>query len=228
MMSLLQALDQVPGIEWIRLMYLHPAALNDELIDYMAASGNKTLPYFDLPLQHINDDILKRMRRVVDRAGIERLLDRIRHVAPHGTLRTTFIVGFPGETDRQFKELVDFIDRWQFDRLGVFPYSVEDGTPAQRMARQLSEPVKLRRVDEVMTRQREIAFARNERAVGSSVDVMLDSVSDDGAVGRTPADCPEIDQEVHVTGRSLSVGTIRRVGIDSADGYDLHGTLAKE
>jgi len=226
--TLLEALGKIPGVEWIRLMYLHPAALKDELIDYMADSGNKTLPYFDLPLQHINDDILRRMRRVVDRAGIERLLNRIKTSAPHGTLRTTFIVGLPGETEKRFEELMGFIEAWQFDRLGVFPYSAEDGTPAHRMAGQVSERIKNKRSDAIMTRQREFAFARNARMVGSSVDVLIDAVSESGAVGRTPADCPEIDQEVHISDRSLVVGSMCRVRIDSAEGYDLHGTLAKE
>jgi len=226
--AMLEALDRVPGVQWIRLMYLHPATLTNEVIDYMAATGNKTLPYFDLPLQHVNDDILKRMRRVVDRAGIERLLDRVRTSAPQGTLRTTFIVGFPGETEKRFRELMSFIEAWQFDRLGIFPYSVEEGTPAQRMAGHVSERVKHQRVDAAMTLQREIAFAKNERLAGSSVDVLIDTVSDGRAVGRTRADCPDIDQEVHVSGRSLAIGSICRVRIDSAEGYDLHGTLAKE
>ncbi|PWB75957.1 30S ribosomal protein S12 methylthiotransferase RimO [candidate division GN15 bacterium] len=226
--DLLQALDRVSGIEWIRLMYLHPAALTDELIDYMAAPGNKTLAYFDLPLQHVNDDILKRMRRTVGRAGIERMLDRIRMAAPHGTLRTTFIVGLPGETERRFGELVEFMERWKFDRLGVFPYSAEAGTPAQRMPGQVPERVKNERVDIVMSRQREYALAQNERLTGTTVEVLIDSVSEGEAIGRTRADCPEIDQEVHITGDGLAVGSICRVRVEAADGYDLRGTPAKE
>ena len=223
--ELLEALDKVNGIEWIRLMYLHPAALTERLIDYMADPGNKTLPYFDLPLQHVNDDILKRMRRVVNKETIESLLRRIRAAAPNATVRTTFIVGFPGETEQTFAELVDFVGEWQFDRLGVFPYSVEEGTPSETMDEQVPEPVKSERVDAIMTRQSDIAFSKNERLVGSTIDVMIDSITESGAVGRSRADCPDIDQEIHLAGKATSVGDICRVRIDSAEGFDLRGTL---
>ena len=226
--ALLEALDKVCGIQWIRLMYLHPAALNERLIEYMADCGNKTLPYFDLPLQHVNDDILMRMHRVVNKNRIESLLSRIRTAAPDATVRTTFIVGFPGETEAMFDELMAFVSKWQFERLGVFPYSVEEGTPSETMDGQVPERVKSERVDAIMSLQSELVFARNERLVGKTVDVMIDSLTAEGAVGRTQADCPDIDQEVHLAGKPTSVGSICRVRIDSAEGYDLRGTLIEE
>ncbi len=226
--DLLKELEAVDKVAWIRLMYLYPSQVNNELIDYMTA-GHKTLPYFDLPLQHINADILERMRRPMNPPKTHKLLSRIRQQPGLATIRTTFIVGFPGETDSQFEELLDFVAEQRFDRLGVFPYSAEEGTPAERMPDQAPEDVKVERVDRIMSLQQEIAFERNNSLIGKWVDVIIDSVEDDGAgIGRTGADCPDIDQDVFVTGSSAAVGDICRVHITGVVGYDLTGTKVEE
>ncbi len=222
--TLLKELEKIDGISWIRLMYLHPAKLEEELVEYLL-DDNKTLPYFDLPFQHINSEILARMHRQIDRKGIERVLENIRLKRREATLRTTFIVGFPGETEEQFDELRDFVREYKFDRMGVFPYSVEEDTPAEQMPNQIDEEIKVRRMDELMTIQREIAFANNQTMIGRTVPVLVDSIFDGiTAIGRTYADCPDIDQEVRITGDELRVGDMADVVIESSDGYDLHGT----
>ncbi|MBD3403562.1 30S ribosomal protein S12 methylthiotransferase RimO [candidate division GN15 bacterium] len=227
-LDLLKELEQVDGIEWIRLMYLYPAALDDALVDYMAAD-NKTLNYFDLPLQHINSEILTAMRRRVERSHVEHILERIRATSDDAVVRTTFIVGFPGETDGQFEELRDFVEYYRFDRMGVFPYSPEEGTPAEQMASQVPEKVTLERMDELMNLQREIAFERNNSLIGSLQTVIIDAVDDNGVgLGRTAGDCPEIDQEVSVTGENLAVGDLLRVRVDRVDGYDLVASVVRE
>jgi len=221
--DLLRRLDKIKQVEWIRLMYLYSAQLDQELIEYLA-SGNKTLNYFDLPLQHVNSDILSAMRRQIDRTGVEQLIKTIRSVSPNATLRTTFIVGFPGETEERFEELKDFVTEYEFDRMGVFTYSREEGTPAEALEDQVPDEEKFLRKDELMTLQRDIAFAKNESLIGTVQEVIIDSVDGNAtAIGRTRSDSPEIDQEVFVRGDSLARGDIVNVRIYSADGYDLRG-----
>lgn len=227
-LDLLKELEQVEGIEWIRLMYLYPAALDDALIDYMALP-NRTLNYFDLPLQHVNTEILTGMRRRVERSHIEHLIERIRSASDDAVIRTTFIVGFPGETEAQFEELYDFVAQFRFERMGVFPYSPEEGTAAERFEEQITEKVKNERMDRLMSLQREVALDINNSLIGSRQSVIIDAVREDGrAVGRTSGDCPEIDQEVAVTGDSLEVGGIYSVEIDGVDGYDLVGHVVRD
>ena len=228
LLSLLSELEKVEGIEWIRLLYLHPAQMSPELIQHMT-SGGKTLSYFDLPLQHINDDILSSMQRQTSREQIEKVLQSIRTADPEAVIRTAFIVGFPGETQSQFEELMSFVEQFQFDRLGVFAFSAEEDTAAAEMKDQLSEEVKTARLDELMSLQQEIAFAKNNSLIGAVKEVIIDTVSaENGAVGRTRGDCPEIDQQVFVSGDNLKTGDICRVKIESADGYDLKGTVHRE
>jgi len=223
-LDLLRELEQINGVSWIRLMYLYPAALSSEHIEYLA-DDNKTLNYFDLPLQHVNTDILSAMRRQVKRSEIDRMLREIREVSKDAVVRTTFIVGFPGETQERYLELRDFIEENRFERMGVFTYSPEEGTPSEQFDGQIPEKVKLDRLDELMSIQREIAFATNNSLIGHTLDVIIDSLSDEGAgIGRSRGDCPEIDQEVVVVGDDLAIGQICRVRIDIADGYDLRGT----
>jgi ribosomal protein S12 methylthiotransferase len=226
--ELLKALNEIETVKWIRLMYLYPAQVGSDLIEYMA-SGSKTLPYFDLPLQHINSDILRSMRRSTDRPETERLLHDIRKLAPAATIRVTLIVGYPGETEEQFQELLDFVDEQQFDRLGAFAYSPEEGTVAEQLAGQIPDELKNERLDRLMSLQQEIAFRKNNSLIGQNEDVIIDSVEPDSpAIGRTPGDCPEIDQEVFVTGPHLRVGDICRVRIDGTVGYDLTATRITE
>jgi len=228
LIRLLEKLEEIDGIEWVRLMYLYPTMVNDSLIDYLACD-NKTLDYFDLPLQHCNSEILQAMRRKIDRVAIEQLLNRIRARAKIATLRTTFIVGFPGETEEQFEELLGFVGETEFERLGVFTYSKEEGTAAGDMSNQVPEPVKIERKDRLMQLQQEIAVTRNNLLIGTIVDVIIDAVSNDGtARGRSSADCPEVDQEVLVRGDHLEVGQLCRVRIDAVDIYDLIGSKLAE
>ncbi len=225
--ELLRELETIDGVMWIRLMYLYPAQLDQKMIEYLSAD-NKTLNYFDLPLQHVNSEILSAMRRQIDRAGVERLIQSIRITSPDAVLRTNFIVGFPGETEAQFQELKDFVVEYEFDRMGVFTYSPEEGTPAQALDDQVPEEVKASRMDELMTLQRDIAFTKNESLIGTVQEVIIDSVDEDtSSVGRTKSDCPEIDQEVFVWGENLVKGDIIKVRIDNTDGYDLKGTKVK-
>jgi len=223
--NLLQELEKIEKISWIRLLYLYPDRVNKELIDYMAQSP-KVLKYFDLPLQHINDEILKRMRRRTSRRQIEQLLFNIKTIIPEAVLRTTFIVGFPGESKKEFKELRTFIETYRFDRVGVFSFSLEEGTAAAKMRPLVSEKVKNTRLDNLMSLQQEIAFAKNNSLIGANKKVIIDS-SDDSrmARGRTEADCPDIDQEIVIHGKNLKAGDIRIVKITGSDSYDLVGEV---
>ncbi|MCH7691642.1 MAG: 30S ribosomal protein S12 methylthiotransferase RimO, partial [candidate division Zixibacteria bacterium] len=226
--TLLKALEQVDGIDWIRLLYLYPGQVEDNLIEYMA-EDNKTLNYYDLPLQHVNSDILSRMKRLVDRPRIDKLLSKIRRTSNDAVIRTTFIVGFPGETKKQFNELYDFVSENRLDRMGVFRYSPEDGTPAEKLSGQIPEKVKIERMDALMNLQRDIAFENNINLIGSVQKVLVDEINSEGfASGRTYADCPEIDQEVKIYGNSCRPGSFYNVLIDESEGYDLRGTVTGE
>jgi ribosomal protein S12 methylthiotransferase len=219
--KLLQKLEEIPKVEWIRLMYLHPEALSDNLIEYMSAS-NKTLGYFDIPLQHISDNILKRMNRRVTRKDIENRLEKIREGSRDNIIRTTFITGFPGETEDDFLQLHDFVESFGFDRLGVFKYSAEEGTVAYKMKEHVPETIAETRQDVLMSLQQEIAFEKNIALIDSFQKVIIDAVKTDGtAVGRTMGDCPEIDQTVIIRDGSLRSGDIVDVRIIMAEGYDL-------
>ncbi len=221
--ELLGRLEEVPGVEWIRLMYLYPMHFTEELVDRIASS-NKILPYLDLPLQHINDQVLKRMARRVTRAETERLLDLLRERIEGLVLRTTMITGFPGETEEQFRELLEFVVERRFERLGVFSYSPEPDTSSIRLEGQLSERVGQERRNHLMAVQQEIAFAWNEAQVGRQWKVLIDSDipgEKNAYVGRTYADAPEIDGAVYVTGEGLSAGRIVPCEVVAAREYDL-------
>ncbi len=221
--ELLRELDQVEGIEWIRILYAYPIFFTDELIDVIG-SAKKIIPYLDMPLQHINDRVLKRMQRRVNRSATEELLGKLRARVPNLAMRTTFIVGFPGETEAEFEELGDFIQTMKFERVGVFPYSFEPGTPATRLDDHLPEEVKVERRDHLMELQQEIAFAYAAGQVGKELDVIIDGQDPEvpgHAVGRTTADSPDIDCVVRIKGKSLHSGDIVAAKVTGADGYDL-------
>ncbi len=223
LVQLLRELEQVEGIDWIRLMYLYPIHFTDELIGTIAGSG-KILPYLDMPLQHISDAVLKRMQRRVKREQTIELVGKLRERVPNLVLRTTFITGFPGETDEQFGELQDFVRETRFERMGVFPYSLEPGTPAERLDGHLPEEVKTERCNTLMEMQQEIAFEFGESLIGYELDVHIDEhVRDDLWIGRTFADAPEIDACVYVRGQGIEVGQMVPVEITERDGYDLAG-----
>jgi ribosomal protein S12 methylthiotransferase len=221
--ELLRELDGVDGIEWVRVLYAYPAYVTDELIETLAGS-EKIVPYLDMPLQHINDRMLRRMQRRVDRASTEELLARLREAIPGLTLRTTFIVGFPGETEAECDELCDFARGQRFERLGVFPYSREPGTPADRLPDHLSEEVKAARRDRLMALQQEIAFARAAERIGTEAEVIVDAPDREVPghyLARGPFDAPEIDCVVRLKGKNLRPGDLVRARVTGADGYDL-------
>lgn len=229
LVELLAELEKVEGIRWIRLMYLYPIYFSDALIDTIANS-TKIIPYLDMPLQHACDAVLKRMQRRVGRAPTEVLLHRLRSQIPNLVMRTTCITGFPGETDEQFEELFEFVKKWKFERLGVFPYSFEPDTPAARLDGHLPEEVKLFRRDRLMSLQQSIAYDWSRRQVGKVFDVIVDSQSSTRAdvwIGRSYADAPDIDGSVYVTASGLRVGQIVPVEIVASSGYDLAGVPAE-
>lgn len=204
LVPLLKELEQVDGIDWIRLMYLYPINFTDELIDTIAQSP-KIIPYLDMPLQHINDSVLKRMQRRVNRKQTIELVEKLRERIDNLVLRTTFVVGFPGETDVQFEELCAFVEEAQFERMGVFTYSLEPGTPATKLDGHLPEEVKEARRDELMELQQGIAFEYSDSLVGYELDVLIDEPLGDGVwAGRAYCDAPEIDTTVYVSDAELS------------------------
>ena len=221
--ELLRELDRVDGIEWIRTLYAYPEHISDELIETFAGA-KKIIPYLDMPLQHINDRVLRRMIRRVDRAATEDLLHRLREKWPDLAIRTTFITGFPGETDAEFEELRQFVADFRFERVGVFPYSLEPGTPAEKLDGHLPEDVKQARVAAVMEVQQQVAFEWAAAQVGKDHPVLIDGPDPEFANhfrGRTYADAPEIDCAVRVKGKNLRPGDFVRAKVTAADGYDL-------
>jgi ribosomal protein S12 methylthiotransferase len=225
LMELLTRLNAVDGIDWIRLMYFYPMYIDDGLLETIASS-DKILPYLDIPLQHINDEMLRRMARRVTREQTETLLASLREQIPGLTLRTTLITGFPGETDEHFEELVDFVQRQRFERLGVFTYSPEPDTPAVKLPNHLPEDVKSARRDRLMEVQQQIAFDWSSQQIGKRTDVIIDAPVPDEPnvwVGRSPADAPDVDPIVYVTGGEvqLDVGHITPCEIVATSQYDL-------
>lgn len=220
LVDLLRELEQVEGIDWLRLMYLYPVNFTDELIDTIAGS-ERILPYLDMPLQHINSRVLKRMQRRVDRDKTVTLVEKLRERVPNLVLRTTFIVGFPGETDAEFKELQSFVRDTRFERMGVFTYSLEPGTPAVKLDGHLPEEAKNARRDELMETQQQLAFEFGDSLIGYELDCLIDEKLENGlAVGRTYADAPEIDGCVYVEDTGLEVGQMVPVEIVSRQSYD--------
>lgn len=223
--ELLQRLESIEGVRWIRLMYFYPMYITDELLDTIAAS-DKILPYIDIPLQHIDDDVLRRMRRATTREKTELLLDRLRARIPNIVLRTTLIAGFPGETEEQFQRLVEFVQRRKFQRLGAFAYSHELTTSSGAMDGQVPEEVRRDRRDRLLAAQQSVAFAWSQAQVGRRLDVILDGPvpgQSHAFVGRTYADAPEVDGAAYVSGEGLAAGQIVSCEIVAAKGYDLIG-----
>jgi len=224
--ALLKALDRVDGLEWIRLLYLYPTTVRDDVLDAIAES-EKVCRYIDLPLQHASDRVLARMRRPGTRAGYERLLGRIRDRVPGVALRTTFIVGFPGETAEDYDELRAFVRAVEFDHLGVFTYSHEDGTSAGRLDDDVPAPVKARRQAGLMRVQRRIVDRALRRRVGERVQVLVDGPSSDHDLvlrGRLEGQAPDIDSLVYLTDcdpAALAAGQLIEAEIVESRGYDL-------
>jgi ribosomal protein S12 methylthiotransferase len=223
LVELLKELEHVDGLDWIRLMYLYPMYFTDELIDVIARS-ERIVPYLDMPLQHANDAMLRRMQRRVTRSETELLLAKLRARIPNLVMRTTFITGFPGETDEQFQEMVEFVEEHRFERLGVFTYSFEPDTPAARLPDHVSEQEKCDRRDALMAVQQNIAFQWNAKQLGRRLDVLIDHAvpgERNAWVGRSYADAPDVDGVVYVTGKKLRPGQIVPCEIVASREYDL-------
>jgi len=207
--ELLRKLDDIEGFDWIRLMYFYPMYIDEELIDVLASS-KRIIPYLDMPLQHANNQMLKRMQRRVNREDTETLLARLRERIPNLIMRTTMIVGFPGETDEQFEEMIEFVQKHKFERLGVFTYSFEPDTPAAKLPDQISEEVMNSRRDRLMAVQQEIAFEWNDAQIGRQVEVLIDSVveTEEGEpeawIGRSYGEAPDVDGVIYVTGQGVT------------------------
>jgi len=219
--GLLRELDKLDGVGWLRLLYAYPSVFTDEMIDAVGACEH-VVEYVDLPLQHINDRILKAMGRGVTRAETESLLERLRARIPGISIRTTLIAGFPGETEAEFEELLAFVRETGFSAVGVFPYSREPDTPAGRMRGQLPDPVKQARADAIMEVQQEIAFAHAAGFKGKLLDVLIDEKAADGRFkGRHRGQAPDVDAVTDVLAADLHPGQRLRVRCERSQGYDL-------
>ena len=228
--DLLDALQAIDGIRWIRILYAYPERITDEFIAAMVRNP-KVVPYLDLPIQHCNDEVLRAMNRRGGRAEIEDAIARLRAAIPGLTLRTTLIAGFPGETEEQYAELCDFVKKMQFDRLGCFAYSAEENTVAARMEGQLDEETRQRRADHIMELQAEVSAGKEKEKVGRTLECICDGV--DGETGmyllRSRADCPEIDGNVLTPADTpLETGAFYRVTVTDADTYDLYGYVEEK
>ena len=211
---------------WVRLHYMYPYPSVDDLIPLMAEG--KILPYLDVPLQHASPTVLKSMKRP---GTIEKTLERIHHwreICPEITLRSTFIVGYPGETEQDFELLLDFLEKAQLDRVGCFPYSPVEGAAANELANQVPDEIKQQRFDRFMQLQQKISMQKLQAKIGKTLAVIIDEVDEEGAIGRSMADAPEIDGVVYLNEeKDVNVGDIVQVIIEHSDEYDLWGTIKR-
>ena len=219
--GLLSRLEKIPELRWLRLMYAYPAGIDDRLIETIAES-EKIVHYIDMPIQHINDKILKDMRRPDTRERICSLIEKLRRRLPDIVLRTTLIVGFPGETDRQFDELLDFVKWAEFDCLGCFKFCPESDTPAAEMPDQVPELIKQQRVEELMLAQQRIAFAKNSEQIGAELVCLVDSADDrDTAQGRFYGQAPDVDSICIIKNCSANTGDFINTRVVDTSDYDL-------
>lgn len=227
LLELLKALVKVEGIEWIRLLYVYPENISDEFIEFFATHP-KIVKYLDIPVQHASDALLKNMNRDISRAGLRTIFGKLRAFVPGLAIRTSVMVGFPGETDEDFLELKEFVMEQRFDHLGCFTYSQEEGTVAGRMKDQIEEEVKLDRQAEIMAVQREISADRLIDYVGRTVQVLVKGLSDESdllAEGRLSTQAPEVDGVVYINDGDFKPGTIQNVLITDSHDYDLVGRV---
>ncbi len=225
--ELLRRLARIEGIEWIRLHYTYPTGFPDEVIEVLRDEP-KMCRYIDIPLQHIADSQLRAMRRSISKAETVELIARLRREVPDIAIRTTLLVGFPGETEADFAELEEFVRETRFDRLGVFPYSPEEGTPSEDMEDDVPDEEKRRRADRIMEVQRNISLEANVAKIGRRMRVIVDRREGEFFVARSQYDSPEVDQEILIpaAGGELSPGDFCDVRITSCEEYDLYGELA--
>ena len=219
--DLLKRLNTVDGIEWIRIHYAHPAHLSQRIIDSIAES-DKVCNYLDMPVQHASDIILKSMKRGLDQKGIRDRINRLRDANPGIAIRTTLIVGYPGETNEDFKELYNFVEDIRFDRLGVFTYSEEEGTSAEGLDDDIPQEIKDDRKNQIIELQHDISLDRNESFIGKEIRVLVDQSENNIGVGRTEYDSPEIDNIVKIEGK-VSKGEFVNIAVNSANEYELIG-----
>ena len=219
--DLLKNLNTVDGIEWIRVHYAHPAHLSQRIINSIADS-DKVCNYLDMPVQHASDIILKSMKRGLNQQGIRDRINRLRDASPGIAIRTTLIVGYPGETEKDFNELFNFVKDIRFDRLGVFTYSEEEGTSAADLDDNIPQEVKNDRKNQIIELQHDISLARNESFIGKNIRVLVDQTENNIGVGRTEYDSPEIDNIVQIEGK-VSRGQFVNVNVNGANEYELIG-----
>lgn len=225
--ELLRALSEVDGLKWIRVLYLYPDGITPSMIDLMAERDN-LVPYFDMPLQHINDEMLKSMNRQMKSSEIKQVLTDIRAKIPEAVIRTQFIVGYPGETEEMFEELIDFIREQKFDRVGCFQYSPQEGTSGFRLGDTVSAEEKQRRYDRLMQVQMEISRDMHRRFIGQTVDVVVDGVSEETDLllqGRMATQAPGIDGVVLINEGQAEVGQRVKVRVSDSHDYDLIGAI---
>ncbi|RLD48891.1 MAG: 30S ribosomal protein S12 methylthiotransferase RimO [Bacteroidetes bacterium] len=224
--ELVQKIAEVEGIEWIRLHYAYPAGFPEELLEVIK-NNPKVCQYLDIPLQHISDPILSSMKRAHGRSETIRLVEKIRKELPEAAIRTTFIVGYPGETEEDFNQLMDFVKSYSFDRLGVFQYSPEEGTSAFALVDNVPAKVKQERADRLMMLQQEISFALNKEKEGRVFRTIIDRKEGGYYIGRTEFDSPEVDNEVLIPteNKKLDTGSFYNVKITRAEFYDLYGEV---
>lgn len=221
--KLLKELNQVDGIEWIRLLYFYPNRLTDEVIEAMATL-DKVVKYIDIPLQHVHPETLRRMKRPWDGERYLKVFEKVRQAMPDAAIRTTFIVGFPGETEEEFKAMVDFVREAKLDRVGAFTFSREPGTPAHDMPDQVPFKVKQERYDRLMRSQKAISLAKNRAWEGRKIQVLVDEAKDGWIAGRSFRDAPEIDGWVYAEGHA-EPGSFVEVTVGEGQEHDLYGTL---
>lgn len=222
--ELVEKVAAVQGIEWVRLHYAYPAGFPEDLIQVMK-NNPKVCNYLDIPLQHISSRILKSMKRGLDGEKTRELVLKMRAKLPDIALRSTFIVGYPGETDEEFQQLLDFVEEIKFDRLGVFHYSPEEDTSAYELNDDVPQDVKQEREDRLMELQQRISFDLNQKKVGKSFRVLIDRHEGDYFVGRTEFDSPEVDNEVLIEAEDLNIGAFYQVQIIYSEAYDLYGKV---
>ncbi|OSB08272.1 30S ribosomal protein S12 methylthiotransferase RimO [Paraclostridium bifermentans] len=227
--QLLEELAQIDGIKWIRIMYSYPESITEELVKIIKKYDN-ICNYFDMPIQHASNKVLKLMNRHTTKEDIKSKVEMIRKYIPDATLRTTIIVGFPGETDEDFNELVEFAKDMKFDRLGAFAYSREEDTPADKLPNHLDEDVKLQRRDQLMLVQQEISQNLNAQKIDNEYEVLIEEqIEDKVYIGRTQGDAEEIDSIVYVKSENqLEIGSFVKVKINNALEYDLMGDVVNE
>jgi ribosomal protein S12 methylthiotransferase len=228
--SLLRELVKIDGLQWLRLLYAYPDGISDELLELMAEE-EKICNYLDIPLQHIDDAILAMMNRRVDEAAIHALLAKVREQLPDATLRTSFIVGFPGETEEQFGRLLDFVNEGLFDRVGVFRYSREEGTAAAALEDQVPERVKRTRYLKLMKAQSRVSFRKNRALIGRIEPVLVEGYSEETELllrGRSIRQAPDVDGQVYITAGRAEIGEIVPLRITDSSEYDLIGEIAED